>query len=149
MTPRERFTKLVESTLDPSAPETPEVTLDQCLLDVEGRSFHLGLSPERSEITFSTLVFYTDREPDQIYADLIADFNAYHLFRGGYRLSVDPDTLCLYVSVTRSLDGLESGGLSPFFADFIDRCVTCTRWYMDESARRIAEADMPESAMVI
>jgi hypothetical protein len=149
MTPQERLTALIAAMLDPAAPQKPRVSADQCLLDVSDRSFHLGLNPERGEITFSTLVFYTDRDPDQIHADLIADFNAFHLFSGGYRLSVDPDTLCLYVSVTRSLDEFEKSGLEPFFADFIDRCMSCTRWYMDECSRRFAESIKPAAAMAV
>jgi len=149
MTPRERFTQLIETMLSPSSPQKPDVSADQYLLDIEDRSFHLGLNVEREEIAFSTLVFFNDQDPDQIYADLIGDFNAFHLFHGSYRLSVDPDTLCLYVTVSRLLDELEKSGLEPFFADLIDRCMTCTRWYMDECSRRLTESLRPEAAMAV
>jgi hypothetical protein len=130
MTPSERFVSLMTGLKE--ATPLSEPSADQLLLAIEDRPLHFWLSPARREITISTPVFLTD---GAVPAEAIAAFNSFHLFQGGYRLSVDPLTKSIYASVTKALSRLEDIGLSKFVADFIPRCANCSRWCLDESLR--------------
>lgn len=150
MSPQERFERLIHGD-DVDFNIGPLVFTDnQSLLEIRGRTFHIGVSPERAEVAFSLMVYCANAEHDLIGADLVAEFNAWRLFYGGYRLSVDALTQCLYVSVTKSLSQLETTGLTSFVDDFIRRCVSCTRWCMGEVAcRRSNFATMEDGARVL
>lgn len=149
MTPPQRFSALIEDFLGPSNADRPPILADDCLLDIAARTFHLGLTPDGGSVAISTVVYLADGDPEQVLPDLIAEFNAFYLFRGGYRLSVDPATQSLYVSVNKSLAGLEGEDLDAFFDDLIERCAACTAWYMDELERGGAPGETPETAVAV
>ena len=85
---------------------------------LENRVFHVGLDAKRQEITLSTPVFFTDEAAAKACVDLVADFNAYHLFHGGYRLRIDPGTHYVYASQTKSLARAQASGLAVILDDF-------------------------------
>lgn len=147
MTPHSRFALLIEDFLDLSDAEPPPVSGDEHLLDFGARTFHLALAPGSAEVRIATAVYFGGA-PGEIGPDLIADFNAYHLFHGGYRLAADPATASLYVSVRKSLARLEASGLDAFFEDFIARCISCTRWCVDE-ALGVFDAEPAEAARAV
>lgn len=128
----ERFRKLVSDFLVKSVgDEIPPG--NQLMLEIDGRRVHLGFLPEREEIAFSTMVYFAVDEPENVRPESIAQFNAYHLFHGGYRLAFDQPSQCLYVSQSKPLANAEAAGLTAVLEDFIGRCANCTRWYFSET----------------
>jgi len=145
MSAYERFRKLVDDFLVRSlGDEIPSG--NQLMLELDGRRVHLGFLPEREEIVVSTMVYFAVDEPENIRPEAIAQFNAYHLFHGGYRLAVDQSSQCLYVSQNKPLARAEAAGLDALLGDFIGRCASCTRWYFSETlsaglaAHRVAQS---------
>lgn len=138
MSPHVRFAHIIAKSPAQEVRNSRDTSCGDYLLKVGGRTFHLALSPKREEITISTPICVTGADSALVRADLLAKFNGVKLFCGGYRLSVDPLTKSVYVSVTKALDRLESDGLLPFLNDFSLRCASCTRWYANEVFRRAA-----------
>lgn len=143
----ERFAILIRDFAEHLKIEPPIVSEGELLLKYWGRTFQVSMALERAEITFSTVVFPGDYGAVFIFNELIADFNARHIFRGGYQLSVDPITFSLYLSVTKTLGRIEASGLSPFLDDFIRRCASYTRWYAGEIYRRLPDEPPEEARM--
>jgi hypothetical protein len=135
MTPHDRFTHLIQDLFKESE-ESPSVSGDGYLLQFDGRMVHLGLDADRSEVTISTQVYFVDEDADELTVDLITEFNAHHLFNGGYRMGRDPESYNLYVSQCNSVAHLERAGLHVYLDDFISRCVACTRWCGAEAVQR-------------
>lgn len=131
MTPHARFVKLITGFIGSEPYDYGHLIDNEFMLNADGPVL-LKLDPERAEITFSTLIFCAGGEPELIDPEAIAEFNAYHVFHGGYRLSVDVETECLYIAQTKALTRLESAGLGEFFEDFVAHCCSCTNWYMAE-----------------
>jgi hypothetical protein len=141
MTSNERLAKLVDDLFE--IKDTP-VHADRSALLVRhsGRIYHLGCHAERQEIVISTPVYFSFMDGAELPPDIVADFNAYHLLHGGYRLGADPVTHHLYVSQSKSLNGLEHTGLAQFLEDFAARCASCTQWCMEEIAKS-SSLDVP------
>jgi hypothetical protein len=131
---RERWRRLLAEAAGRSA-DTVGVGA-ACVIETMGRAVHLRLDERRDEVTLSTPVYFTDVFVDRLHPDLVAEFNAFHVARSGYRLSHDAESRCLLVGVTRSLEALTRSGLKPFLAELLDRCVSCTRWYADQCEGR-------------
>ena len=145
MTPHERFLKLIVDFAGPGPEGVLELVQNEMTLDADG-PVRLVLEEQREEIVFSTLIYCAEGEPELLDDEIVADFNAYHLFHGGFRLSIDRDFECLYIVQTNSLARMEAVGLDAFFEDFITRCANCTRWYMAEID--LEEADEDEIAVL-
>jgi hypothetical protein len=130
MTSHDRFRALIKSFLGPDG-FLPAGVDDEFVIDADG-PVQLKLSPEREEIAISTRVISAIGQPELIRSGDIAQFNAFHLFNGGYRLWVHTDAECIVVSQSKALARLEATGLSAFLEDFIPRCASCSRWYANQ-----------------
>ena len=137
MTLHDRFLKLIDDLFN-RADEKLQISDDGVVFQFRQRQYHVGLNVRRSEIVVSTQIYFSNENGIDVYPDIISEFNVYHLFAGGYRLNVDPRTHYLYVSQNKSLDKVEPQGLLSYLEDLTSRCVSCTRWYMAEVAKKPA-----------
>jgi hypothetical protein len=92
------------------------------------------------------MIFYNDGDAGGVLAEPIAEFNAFHLFAGGYCLLVDDQSLSIYVDQTLSVQRFDVAAFSAHLADFADRAVSCARWYGAEVAESEAAME-PRQAM--
>jgi hypothetical protein len=131
------FNALIADALGAEAPaQTP--SKDEVLLRLGDRDLFVGLDSKREEVTVSTVIFMADDLIYRFNPELAAEFNATHLLAGGYRLAYEPASRCAYVCARISLARLVETGLVAFCQEFIDRCVTCSRWLQDESEAHVA-----------
>jgi hypothetical protein len=109
------------------------------VLDIVGRPIQLRLD-ERGQLHVSTMVFFNDSDSAQILREAIAEFNAVHLFAGGYCLLVNPESGSLYVDQIVSLHRFDGKSLRAFLIDFAHRATGCMRWYGQQLARQASIA---------
>lgn len=94
-----------------------------------GRMIQARLFPERDLAACSTLVRYNEGWDEPVLFRTVAEFNAYHLFHGGYCLVADEDSGSLYVNQNRRLSTLDAAKFSSWLEDFGHRAGACARWY--------------------
>ncbi|MEI2384474.1 hypothetical protein [Breoghania sp. JC706] len=104
---------------------------DDYMLEARGRILQLRLGPEGTML-LSTMVFYNENDEAQVRETAIAEFNAYHLFAGGYCLHVDERSKSLYVEQELMIRRFDAEGLREHMDDFAVRATTCSRWYLQE-----------------
>ena len=121
---------LVSRGMDPS----DVVAADDYLLNAGGRVVQLRLG-DGGTMRLSTMVFYNEGMADRVLAVPIAEFNAFHLFAGGYCLLVDEPSGSLYVEQELAVGRFDAGGLRRHLEDFSTRATSCARWYLEELTR--------------
>lgn len=118
------------------------VASDDYLLEAGGRIFQLRLGAG-GMMLLSTIVFYNNGKVEDLLAEPIAEFNAFHLFSGGYRLLVEEESASLYVEQELAIERFDAPRLLRHLEDFADRAASCTRWYLDQLKEKYA-AHAPE-----
>lgn len=103
-------------------------------LDVIGRPVQVRLD-ERGLLHVSTAVFLNDGDAAQVLCESIAEFNAVHLFAGGYCLLVQPESGSLYVDQIVSPQRFDRKSFQAFLIDFAHRATGCMRWYAEALTR--------------
>ncbi|PTW56637.1 hypothetical protein C8N35_111100 [Breoghania corrubedonensis] len=106
---------------------------DDYMLEARGRIVQLRLGREGTMLV-STMVFYNENDDTQVRDTAIAEFNAYHLFAGGYCLHVDERSQSLYVEQELTVSRFDADGLRDHMEDFAVRATNCARWYLKELA---------------
>lgn len=129
------FADLLESRSDDADMDFPT----DLLVDVDGRPVQARLD-EAGALHLSTAIFFPDDDTALIDRQAIAEFNAYHLFRGGYCLLVDQRSGALYVDQAMSVQSLGRDTRDACLADFAERSGSCARWYATECAARNSSA---------
>ena len=104
---------------------------DDIIVEAYGKVVQLRLL-ENGKLMISTIVYFNMSDDEYVDNRNIAEFNAYHLFRGGYRLMVEPTTSSVYVEEGATIRGQNAESLSARLADFVSRSISCTRWYIEK-----------------
>jgi hypothetical protein len=74
-------------------------------------------------------------EPDPMQPTFaVARFNADHLFRGGYCLTVDAHNGSVRLEQRVALDRFDAQGFAAHLVDFAARIAPCARWYEEQRA---------------
>lgn len=122
------------------------VAADDYLLEAGGRILQLRLGDDGAML-LSTMIFYNDGKAEHLLAGPIAEFNAFHLFSGGYRLLVDEQRGSLYVEQELAIERFDAAGLRRHLEDFADRATSCARWYLAQVRERDS-ASTPEQGTI-
>jgi len=84
-----RFAAFITQCVEALELPAPEITENRFMFKVDDRWVELKYDPKDDRVTFATIAFM--RAPDgAVRADLLASFNVYNLFNGGYAL-VNPN----------------------------------------------------------
>lgn len=135
---RQVFIELMRSYLERAGKAPDQIQeADDYLLDVGGRIVQIRLVAEGTML-ISTMVFFNEGREEQVLEERIAEFNAFQLLSGGYSLLVEEESLSLYVEQALSAGAFDAASLSTHLADFTDRAVSCSRWYLGELENALA-----------
>lgn len=102
------------------------------LAEIGGRMLQLRIDGRR-RLRLSTPVLLNDGAsavPDVA----IAEFNAFHLLAGGYRLLVEERTSSLYVEQALNIRREDADSLRRHAREFVERASACSRWLLDLAA---------------
>lgn len=143
-----KFRVTIDGYLAIHAPDCPPVDAIGCFVPVEDRLVQLLLDVEREEFIFSMSVFITNGVEDYIVPEIVADFNAVHLFDGGYHLAVEEETKGLYVSMRRKLGTLTPSEIDGLLRAFVRRSRKWTLWYLEASENYWEEEAVAEAALI-
>ncbi len=102
-----------------------------CFVEVGETLVQFLLEPHRRGMTLSATIMEGVGDPRYLVPEIISDFNATQLFRGGYCLMVEPEFRGLYVNQHLSLDGLAPATLAALVGDFSRRSGEWRIWYRE------------------
>lgn len=110
----------------------PNVTENRYMFKIGDRWVELKYEPGDDRVTLAALVFM--QTPDEpIHADLLASFNVYHLFSGGYAL-VNPDNDgVVYLCQAHRLAALRTHDIRRLLEEFALRASAAGTWYLARS----------------
>jgi hypothetical protein len=129
--PHPKFVDFIKAAVAALELPGPEVAEDRYMFKVGARWVELKFSSKDQRVTFASLVHV--RKPDMaLRADLIADFNYYHLFNGGYAL-VAIDGAILYLCRPCRLGDLDPGKIRGMLEDFMRRSDAAAIWRLTKS----------------
>ncbi|MEM5584674.1 hypothetical protein WNZ15_19585 [Roseibium sp. AS2] len=135
---QDEFRALVADYLVDQGKQPQEIEAgDDYLLNAQDRILQLRLGMGGAML-LSTMIFYNDGDTVQVLNGPIAEFNAYHLFAGGYCLHVDAASGSVYVEQELTTGRFDAGSLRQHLLDFADRATSCARWYLDQSREQSA-----------
>ena len=103
------------------------------------------LMAARGEFICSAMAHFHFANAEPVDHDIVARFNAYHLFRGGYCMLVHPPSGSLYVNQSRSAASLNEASFLGWLADFANRSQNCIRWIAAEKGKAREEAGRDRS----
>lgn len=103
---------------------------DDIIIEAHGKIVQLRLV-EKRKILLSTIVYFNMMGEEYVESNIISEFNARHLFRGGYRLMVEPTTFSIYVEESLNIYNFDCEKLSIKLYDFVKRSISCTKWYIE------------------
>ena len=126
---QEEFRGLVNGYLSSLGREHESLEQPGCFIEAEGVLVQLLLEPGRAEVTFSATIFDGVEDPRYLVQEIISDFNAVNLFRGGYCLLVEEVSSGLRVNQRRSLASLSPRTLGEVLDDFAGSTTHWRRWY--------------------
>lgn len=91
---------------------------------------------ERGALHIATMVFYNDSRADRVLDKQLAAFNAQYLFRGGYCLVVEPDSLSIHLEQIVDPARFDPESFGVYLVDFASRAASCAGWYKGLSKER-------------
>ena len=103
---------------------------EDIIIEAQGKVVQLRLIDD-GKMLISTIVYFNMMGEEYVDYRMVSEFNAYHLFRGGYRLMVEPSTLSIYVEENVSVQEYDAERLSTKLYDFVKRSISCTKWYIE------------------
>lgn len=116
----------------------PTIENDRYMFQVGDRWIELRLDPEDGRVTFAALIYVAppDTEPR---ADLVAFFNVYYLFNGGFSLVPGEDG-SLYLCRPHRLASLDPRRIRDDLAGFAETAAMAGTWYIRTDEERPAAA---------
>jgi hypothetical protein len=126
-----RFAEFISKCCEALELPPPTITNDRYMFQVEDRWIELKCNDRGDLVNFVSLAYLAP--PDTaVRADLVAGFNVYHLFNGGFTLIADePDEMTrLYVCRPHRLDVLDAKRIREDLIACAEAAAMAGAWYI-------------------
>ncbi len=105
---------------------------DDVVIQAQGKIVQLRLV-EDATMLVSTIVYFNMMGEEDVDNTLISEFNACQLFKGGYRLMIEPQSKSIYIEQGLNSGKYDAENLSSKLYDFVKRSIVCTRSYIEKT----------------